>query len=103
MSLIVEDPLWGTLDRDYANPGISARWFELTSGLKVKVWKFIWLGYTARFKFGLKDQDGFEMLSHDVPGYGRTNKESYWGFNYQVMLRIPIRPAGAIVSTVKKN
>jgi hypothetical protein len=33
------------------------------------------------------------MLPHDVPGFGRTNNETTWGFNYYVMIRLPIRPA----------
>ena len=90
MSLQVEDPVYGFFERDYSNSDVSTRWFELTAGLKVRIWKIIWVGYTGRFKFGLKDSDN-EMLSHDVPGYGLAGKESYWGFNYQVMLRIPVR------------
>lgn len=91
MSLIVEDDIWGVLNRSYSNNDFKARWFELTAGLKVKVWKFIWLGYTARMKFGLKHDSGSEMLTYDVPGYGRTDKDTEWGFNYQVMIRIPLR------------
>jgi len=51
----------------------------------------IWMGYTARFKFGLKNKGNGEMLPHDVPGYGRTDKDAYWGFNYQIFFRIPFR------------
>jgi hypothetical protein len=101
MSLIGRDTIWGDFQREYVNEDMSARWLELTTGLKVKIWKFIWLGYTARFKFGLKDQDGFEMLSHDIPGYGRTNKDTYWGFNYQLMIRFPIRSAPVVVPGTK--
>jgi len=101
MSMTVEDPLWGFVEREYVNSDMSARWFELTTGLKVKVWKLIWLGYTARFKFGLKDQEEFEMLSHDIPGYGNTNKETYWGFNYLLMIRIPLGPTRAILPAKK--
>lgn len=103
MSLIVEDSVWGVLDRSYENSDLTARWFELTAGLKVKIWKFLWLGYTARMKFGLNHDKGNEMLSHDVPGYGRTDKDTYWGFNYQVMVRIPIRPSVPIQPRVKKK
>jgi hypothetical protein len=85
------DPVWGALTRDYNNPDVTSHWTELTTGIKVKIYKFIWLGYTARFKFGLKNSGDVEMLPHDVPGYGRTNKETTWGFNYQIILRIPVR------------
>lgn len=92
MSVISTDKVWGTLTENYNNPQVSSRWTELTSGIRVKMYKWIWLGYTARFKFGLKTNGQQEMLSHDVPGYGRTDKETFWGFNYQIFFRIPFRP-----------
>ena len=85
------------VSRSYSHDDVNARWFELTTGLKVKVWKMIWLGYTARFKFGLKAENTPNIIPADVPGYGRTNKDSYWGFNYQIMVRIPVRKAPPVV------
>lgn len=93
-ALLDADKQWGTNDRQavpYTNNDVSARWFELTTGIKVKMFSWFWMGYTARFKFGLKTGATPELLPHDVPGYGRTDKESYWGFNYQLMFRIPFR------------
>jgi hypothetical protein len=75
----------------YAQSGVNARWFELTTGIRVKIWKVLWMGYTARFKFGLKYDNTENIVPGDVPGYGRTNKDSYWGFNYQIFIRIPVR------------
>lgn len=73
------------------NPDVVATWVELTTGLKVKIWKFFWLGATARFKFGL-DLDGNGLLrSYDVPGFGRNIGPTYWGFNYYVLVRIPFK------------
>lgn len=88
---IVKDPVWGDNDGTYSNQDVSARWFELTGGLKVKLWKFLWLGYTARFKFALATGDTPTMLPYDIPGYGTNDKESTWGFNYQVLIRLPLR------------
>jgi hypothetical protein len=91
LSVITEDPIWGTLDKDYQNSNISSRWLELTTGIRVKMWKFFWMGYTARFKFGLKSDETAAMLPHDVPGYGSTHRETNWGFNYYILFRIPFR------------
>ena len=93
LTLTSFDPIWGTLVNDFSNQNVNAWWLELTSGLRVKIWKIFWLGYTGRFKFGLKTDVTPEMLPHDVPGFGRTDKDTTWGFNYYVMLRIPIRKA----------
>jgi Domain of unknown function (DUF6048) len=87
----VEDPLWGILpSKQYVNSDVKARWMELTTGLRVKMWKFIWMGYTARFKFGLKTKNAIDMLPSDVPGFGRTDKQTTWGFNYVLLFRIPL-------------
>jgi hypothetical protein len=99
----VYDPVWGQIDRNFTNDDMKARWFELTSGIKVKIWKMMWMGYTARFKFGLKTDKDRAMLAHDVPGYGRTDKESAWGFNYHIMVRIPIRKPIELPELTKKK
>jgi hypothetical protein len=96
--LIVEkiDPVWGPVNTTLTNSNVNAQWFELTTGLRVKIWKVIWLGYTARLKFALSTDDTPDMLPHDVPGYGRADQDSYWGFNYQLFIRLPVRKSGPI-------
>lgn len=101
MAVTSEDPVWGTLDQFIVNQNVPAGWFELTTGLRVKVWKIFWLGYTARLKFGLSVGDTEVMKPSDVPGYGRADKESYWGFNYQVFIRLPVRKTPSL-PTLKK-
>ncbi len=82
---------------NYSHPGINANWLELTTGIRVKIYKIFWMGYTARFKFGLNYDDTEKIIPSDVPGYGRTDKDSYWGFNYQIFIRIPLRKQPALV------
>ncbi len=102
MSVIAVDPVWGTLSQSFSNPEVRSRWMELTTGIKVKMYKIIWMGYTARFKFWLKSDGTDAMLPHDVPGYGRTDRETYWGFNYQIFIRIPFRKAPLLMPVKKK-
>lgn len=89
MDVVVGDSLWGVERRQYRNANVKGRWFELTGGIKVKIWKMVWMGYTARFKFALNTSGEGEMLAHDVPGYGRTDKTSAWGFTYYLFIKIP--------------
>lgn len=96
LSFRLEDPIWGTVDTNLTNSNVRAGWMELTTGLRVKIWKVIWMGYTARLKFGLSLGDTDYMTPSDVPGYGRADKESYWGFNYQIFVRFPVRKAASI-------
>lgn len=85
------DPLFGDKTQTLDNHNVPASWVELTTGLRVKIWKIFWLGYTARLKFGLSVADTPDLAPSDVPGYGRADKDSYWGFNYQLFIRIPTR------------
>jgi hypothetical protein len=92
LSINRQDSLWNTvIDKSYSNNKINGNWFELTTGLRVKIWKVLWMGYTARFKFALHTNENGDLLPHDVPGYGRTDKDAAWWFNYQILIRIPIR------------
>lgn len=95
---VATNPYYGTNIVNHSNPDVTGRWYELTAGIRVKMWKFFWMGYTGRFKFGLKTSTTGNMIPSDVPGYGRTNREETWGFNYQLIFRIPIRktPSGPL-------
>lgn len=81
--------LFGDNNFDRTNTNINARWFEMTSGIKLHIAHNFWLGFTNRFKFSLKVDESNELTSYDIPGYGTIVKESTWGFNYLLMYRIP--------------
>jgi hypothetical protein len=85
------------------NSNVPAHWYELTSGIRVKIWSFLWMGYTARFKFGLKHGETLDLEPHDIPGYGRTDKPTTWGFNYQIFFRIPVRQMPPLPPAKKKK
>lgn len=91
-----EDPVWGNYSIQLQNDDVKAHWFELTTGLRVKMLKFIWMGYTVRLKFALDTNASGPLLPSDVPGYGRADTSSFWGFNYQIFIRIPVRKSGSI-------
>lgn len=90
-TIITSDPIWGDFNESFQNTDLSARWFELTTGMRIKVWKIFWLGYTARFKFARKIDDTGAMLTTDVPGLGSTDRPTTWGFSYYVMVKLPVR------------
>ena len=91
LSLRYTDAVFGQVEKSLVAPNVEASWKELTGGLRVKVWKWIWMGYTARFKFGMNAKNEGNIKSYDVPGYGLTIKNNTWGFNYQLFVRLPIR------------
>lgn len=92
------NPIYGNHTVTLVNPDVNAHWYELAAGIRVKMWKFFWMGYTGRLKFGLSTNEKGSMLPSDVPGFGRTNRKETWGFNYQLIFRVPFRktPSGPL-------
>lgn len=88
---IYEDPNYGRFVMSAENTAPRGNWNELTTGLRVRVWKFIWLGATGRIKFGYSGKGQDALVSYDVPGYGRTFKTNWYGINYQIFFKIPVR------------
>lgn len=70
-----------------SNGSVKGTWLEITTGLRVKIWKFFWMGYTARLKFAPSVENGENLISYDMPGYGTISQTPYWGFNYQLFWR----------------
>lgn len=85
------DPYFGDFQNSVTTSGITGRWGEITAGLRVKIWKGFWMGYTARLKFAPGTSSTPGVIPYDIPGYGRAEKSTYWGLNYQVFWRIPFR------------
>jgi hypothetical protein len=88
---VVNDPVWGHAIVSDTNTAVPAGWVEMVGGIKVRIFKIVWLGYTARYKFFLRTKNTSSMEPHDVPGYGRTDGNTSWGFNYQVLVNLPLR------------
>jgi hypothetical protein len=91
VSYTFTDANFGTVQKNLVNTNLWGSWMEVTTGLRVKIWKYFWMGYTARLKLSPKIHGEGELKSHDLPGYGRAATKHYWGFNYQLFFRIPIR------------
>ena len=89
LTIIVDDPVFGIGSNTFAHQNVNASWAELTTGLRVKMWRFLWMGYTIRYKFALNTNAPSGLFPYDVPGYGQTFKNTTWGFSYYVMVRLP--------------
>jgi Domain of unknown function (DUF6048) len=88
------DPVYGLTSRNLSASGVKGNWGELTTGLRVKIWKAFWMGYTARLKFVPSVTGGNpELKPYDIPGYGVAQKAPWWGFNYQIFWRVPVSKA----------
>jgi len=84
-------PVYGNITQTFTENNGTANWREVTGGLRVKVWKWLWMGYTFRFKFGLNVAGNETLQPYDVPGFGLSFRNTAWGANYQVFIKIPVR------------
>lgn len=83
-------PVFGAFPVDYDRPA-TARWFEGVAGMKARVWGGLFLGYTIRYKLGLKTRNTGSFASYEVPGFGRVGDGNTFAFNYHVFYRIPFK------------
>jgi hypothetical protein len=71
-----------------SNGNVRGGWGEITTGLRVKIWKGFWMGYTARLKLSPTTKGSNPtMAPYDMPGYGIIQNNPWWGFNYQLFWR----------------
>lgn len=84
-------PIFGISTKQISNSNMSATWIELTTGLKVRILKSFWMGYTGRVKLLPSYSKTQQLQTYDIPGFGLTFKKPWWGFDYYLMFRIPIK------------
>jgi Domain of unknown function (DUF6048) len=79
---------WGDVPVNFDIQNNKSQWVEMTTGVKVRLWKGLFSGYTLRFRFirtGSVPDVPFEP--YFVPGYGLADQINTWGFNYYVLYR----------------
>ena len=88
------DPVWGLTTATQENNGLVTTWVEMTTGVKVQIVRNIFLGYNLRFKFGRNFSDDPTLIPYYIPGFGRSDREDRFGFDYSIFYRIPLRRRG---------
>lgn len=83
----VEDGYWGGSEIIDENSLSSTKiWFEIVAGMRVSIYKNIYMGWNVRNKRLLNNSKEGEVASWYIPGYG-INNTSAWGFSYIVGYR----------------
>ena len=86
------DPFYYNYSEEINKPGMNAHWYEANFGMKIRVWKNLYLGWAGRMKFAKKvSANSTSFNTYYIPGYGLADSDSRWGFNYQIFYRIPFR------------
>ncbi|MEN8248994.1 MAG: DUF6048 family protein [Bacteroidota bacterium] len=85
----VEDDIWGSIPVDFDVKNNTSRWFEMNTGLRIRLWKGLFTGYTLRFRFGRGGSvPDVPFSPYYIPGYGLAQYKSTWDFRYYVLYRI---------------
>lgn len=73
-----------------AQDNVKACWFEAVAGVKVKIWKLLYVGSTIRYKFNLRFDQIDTYIPYDVLGWGLSGTDNTFGFNCYLSLCIPV-------------
>ncbi len=90
-AVIQEDTGWPSSIETVTNDNAKASWYEMVTGLKIRIVKQLYMGFTARFKFLLRVKETENLRPYYIPGYGKNVNTSAFGFNYYISYRLPFR------------
>lgn len=77
--------------------GVTASWFEVLMGMKVRIWRELFMGYGFRLKFANSVKEDGLILPFEMPGYGRVFNDGrekrglVLGFHYALYWTIRLR------------
>lgn len=74
---------------DQSNNNLGAWWLEMNAGVKVEIFKNIFLGYALRYKFFRRFGGRNSLIPYRVPGFGKGNQENAFSLDYYIYYRIP--------------
>ncbi|MCG8311489.1 MAG: DUF6048 family protein [Cytophagales bacterium] len=68
-----------------------ATWYEMVTGLKIRIVKQLYMGFSLRFKLLMKTTQTNDLRPYYIPGFGKNINTSSFGFNYYISYRLPFR------------
>jgi hypothetical protein len=91
-NIYIRDDHWedviGAETSEYA---LRAHWLEVVVGIKTELFKNLFLGWTMRGMVKIRMTEDDVMTPYIIPGYGRGEKKSAFGFNYSLFYRFPYK------------
>jgi hypothetical protein len=89
-NILFHDGYWGDTEiPDFTKQPYYALWAEVVIGMKIELFKNVFLGWNARGKLILDKSNNDDFKPYIVPGFGDLNTNTNLGFNYYVLYRIP--------------
>lgn len=86
----LKDEIWGGFTPSFHHNGLKAtmHWFELVCGIKVHVYKQIYMGWSVRMKYKISASPSEHGDPWFVPGFG-TYDSSKMGLTYSLIYKLP--------------
>lgn len=84
------DDYWGGY-YDYSVHGVKsqAHWGELVFGVQTQIWRFVHLGWTARYKARIYEKQGTPGHAFYIPGYGKGGESGgCFGGSFNVIFEL---------------
>lgn len=85
------DNFWETSSIDQRNENLRVYWIEMNAGMKVEIFRNVFLGYTMRYRFGQRYSNRSSLVPYRIPGFGKGEDETNFGFDYYIFYRIPFK------------
>lgn len=84
-NIVVTDDYWNeTTTLNFSNEPATKLWFEVVAGMRVEIFKNIYMGWSIRNRHILGQSVTGEMSPWYIPGFGKNINGSNWGVNYSV-------------------
>ena len=90
-AVIQSDTRWPSAKASVSNSNVKSNWIEMTVGMKIRIFKQLYAGFTARYKFLKSIRDAGNLKPYYIPGFGKNINNDAWGLNYYIYYRIPFR------------
>lgn len=91
VSFSTPENFWETSAINQRNENLMVSWVEMNAGVKVAIFKHVFLGYTLRYRFAQNSAGRSSLVPYRVPGFGSGEDESNFGFDYHIFYQIPFR------------
>lgn len=82
---------WPSTWESVSNTNVRSNWIEMVAGLKIRIFKQLYAGFTVRYKFLNSIRNQGTLKPYYIPGWGKNVNDDAWGLNYYIYYRIPFR------------
>jgi hypothetical protein len=90
-AIIQSETTWPNTMQTTSNDNARANWYEMVTGLKIRIVKQLYMGFTMRFKLLMKTKQTAILKPYYIPGFGKNVSSTAFGFNYYISYRLPFR------------